>query len=120
MTLVLALYLMEDMELAPNPEPCLLPLRRYLMEDVELADAARALWEAPFAVLAHDKFLSPEPAFTYANQARSFASFGHISSALLLSGVHLCILWGDLVIASATRRASPHFMAKARSCKCSY
>ena len=40
------------------------------MEDVELADAARALWEAPFAVLAHDKFLSPEPAFTYANQAR--------------------------------------------------
>ena len=40
------------------------------MEDVELADAARALWEAPFALLAHDKFLSPEPAFTYANQAR--------------------------------------------------
>ncbi|KAK9821324.1 hypothetical protein WJX81_003581 [Elliptochloris bilobata] len=40
----------------------------YILEDVELADAARALWEAPFAVLAHDKFLSPEPSFTYANK----------------------------------------------------
>jgi hypothetical protein len=44
--------------------------RRYILEDVELADAARALYEAPFAVLAHDKFVSDEPAFTYANQAR--------------------------------------------------
>lgn len=43
---------------------------RYILEDVELADAAKALWEAPFAVLAHDKFKSDEPAFTYANQVR--------------------------------------------------
>jgi hypothetical protein len=44
--------------------------RRYILEDVELADAARALYEAPFVVLAHDKFVSDEPVFTYANQAR--------------------------------------------------
>ena len=37
---------------------------------MELADAAKALWEAPFAVLAHDKFKSDKPAFTYANQVR--------------------------------------------------
>ena len=37
---------------------------------MELADAARALFEAPFVVLAHDKFVADEPVFTYANQAR--------------------------------------------------
>lgn len=62
------------------------------MEDVELADAARALWEAPFAVLAHDKFLSPEPTFTYANQARPHASSEDTLSMGLPSGVHTCVV----------------------------
>lgn len=39
------------------------------MEDVDIAKVGEALWEAPFAVLAHDKFQSEEPRFTYANQA---------------------------------------------------
>ncbi len=29
---------------------------------------ARALWEAPFAVLSHDKFENEDPVFTYANK----------------------------------------------------
>lgn len=101
------------------------------MEDVELADAARALWEAPFAVLAHDKFLSPEPAFTYANQARPQALNSNPPACTSWSG------WAPLesrpqrVLAirhpsmpsvssrnvNTTRRASLHVMANARSCK---
>ena len=29
---------------------------------------AKALWEAPFAVLSHDKFENEDPVFTYANK----------------------------------------------------
>ena len=58
--------------------------RRYILEDVELADAARALYEAPFVVLAHDKFVSDEPVFTYANQAR----------VALGEGRRLAYVWG--------------------------
>ena len=62
---------------------------RYILEDVELADAAKALWEAPFAVLAHDKFKSDEPVFTYANQVRhrddALSRLQHSRIGMLLS-----------------------------------
>ena len=42
------------------------------MEDVDIADASKALFEAPFGMLAH-RFAEPgedqtEPTFVYANQ----------------------------------------------------
>ena len=44
------------------------------MEDVEIADASKALYEAPFGILAH-KLPEPgddqsKPTFVYANQVR--------------------------------------------------
>ena len=44
--------------------------RSPILEDIDISEAARALWEAPFAVLAHDKFENEDPVFTYANKAR--------------------------------------------------
>jgi hypothetical protein len=41
-----------------------------LLEDLEISEASKALFEAPFAVLAHDKFENDDPAFTYANQVQ--------------------------------------------------
>ena len=38
------------------------------MEDVDIAEMAPALFNAPFAILAHDAFESDDPVFTYANQ----------------------------------------------------
>ena len=47
-------------------------LRRPIMEDVDIADAAKALFEAPFGVLAHRLPEAgeeqSEPTFVYANQ----------------------------------------------------
>ncbi|CAK0783440.1 hypothetical protein CVIRNUC_006639 [Coccomyxa viridis] len=40
-----------------------------ILEDLDISEAARALWEAPFAVLSHNRFEDDEPKFTYANQA---------------------------------------------------
>ena len=40
-----------------------------ILEDLEISEAAKALWEAPFAVLSHDKFENEDPKFTYANKA---------------------------------------------------
>ena len=42
-----------------------------ILEDLDISEAARALWEAPFAVLSHNRFEDDEPKFTYANQVRS-------------------------------------------------
>ena len=39
-----------------------------ILEDIDISEAAKALWEAPFAVLSHDKFESEDPQFTYANK----------------------------------------------------
>ena len=39
------------------------------MEDIELSEAARALFEAPFGVLAHQFHEDGPPTFVYANQA---------------------------------------------------
>ena len=39
-----------------------------ILEDIDISEAAKALWEAPFAVLSHDKFESKDPVFTYANK----------------------------------------------------
>lgn len=39
------------------------------MEDIELSEAARALFEAPFGVLAHEFQAEGPPTFVYANQA---------------------------------------------------
>ena len=43
-------------------------MRSPILEDLDIAEAAKALWEAPFAVLSHDKFESEDPKFTYANK----------------------------------------------------
>lgn len=41
------------------------------MEDVEIAEASKALFEAPFAVLAHDRGSENGAVkFTYANRVR--------------------------------------------------
>ncbi|CAL8464536.1 g4071 [Coccomyxa elongata] len=40
-----------------------------ILEDIEISEMAKALWEAPFAVLSHDKFENEDPVFTYANKA---------------------------------------------------
>ncbi len=45
-------------------------MRSPILEDLDIAEAAKALWEAPFAVLSHDKFESEDPKFTYANKVR--------------------------------------------------
>lgn len=39
-----------------------------ILEDLDISEAARALWEAPFAILSHNRFEDDEPKFTYANQ----------------------------------------------------
>ena len=39
-----------------------------ILEDIDISEAAKALWEAPFAVLSHDKFEREDPQFTYANK----------------------------------------------------
>ena len=44
-------------------------MRSPILEDIDISEAAKALWEAPFAVLAHDKFENEDPVFTYANKA---------------------------------------------------
>lgn len=36
-------------------------------EDVEISDVAELLWNAPFAILAHDTSADPEPTFVYGN-----------------------------------------------------
>jgi len=36
-------------------------------EDVEISDVAELLWNAPFAILAHDTSTDPEPTFVYGN-----------------------------------------------------
>ena len=43
---------------------------RPIMEDIDLSEAARALFEAPFGVLAHEFRAEGPPTFVYANQAR--------------------------------------------------
>ena len=43
-------------------------MRSPILEDLDIAEAAKALWEAPFAVLSHDMFESEDPKFTYANK----------------------------------------------------
>ncbi|KAK9905039.1 hypothetical protein WJX75_008391 [Coccomyxa subellipsoidea] len=40
-----------------------------ILEDIDISEMAKALWEAPFAVLSHDKFENEDPVFTYANKA---------------------------------------------------
>ena len=40
------------------------------MEDIDLSEAARALFEAPFGVLAHNFNDDGPPTFVYANQVR--------------------------------------------------
>lgn len=42
--------------------------RPILDAEVDISEAAKALWEAPFAVLAHDRS-DPEPVFVYGNAA---------------------------------------------------
>lgn len=44
------------------------PVCSPILEDLDIGEAAKALWEAPFAVLSHDKFDSEDPKFTYANK----------------------------------------------------
>lgn len=39
-----------------------------ILEDIDISEMAKALWEAPFAVLSHDKFENEDPVFTYANK----------------------------------------------------
>lgn len=43
-------------------------LRPLFEEEIEISEAAKALWDAPFAVLAHDTS-DPEPLFVYGNSA---------------------------------------------------
>jgi MEKHLA domain len=45
------------------------PCRPIIEGEPEIADVARLLFEAPFAVLAHDA--AEEPTFTYANKVPS-------------------------------------------------
>ena len=56
-----------------------------ILEDLDISEAARALWEAPFAVLSHNRFEDDEPKFTYANQVSS-ESLPHWSCS---TAVHL-------------------------------
>ena len=67
------------------------PRRPLFAEDIEISEAARVLWEAPFAVLAHDA-AEPEPAFTYGNAA-----------ALALFECS----WAELVGSPSSRSAEP-------------
>jgi hypothetical protein len=67
-------------------------LRRPLFEEeIEISEAAKALWEAPFAVLAHDTS-NPEPLFVYGN-----------STALSLFQTS----WEELVGTPSSRSADP-------------
>lgn len=49
--------------------PCHHICRPLFEEDVEISDVAELLWNAPFAILAHDTEADPEPTFVYGNAA---------------------------------------------------
>ena len=46
-----------------------------ILEDIDISEAAKALWEAPFAVLSHDRFEAEEPVFTYCNKVLTAQAF---------------------------------------------